>query len=124
VSYVNKDILRGVGDALLSTVTTTIAFTTAQFVTDALTEFSSYIRAFRIVNTDQVNPLTYRQGGRSEPLKTVPQNSEVVSEGWESFLEINPDGATGVGFLEMDLVDRFAALRESIPAAIKQEQAQ
>jgi len=111
VSYVDKSILRGVGDALLSTVTSTIAFTLTQEVIDALTQFSSYVRAFRIVNSDALNPLTYRQGGRSEPLKTVPSSSEVVVEGWESYIEINPNAATGVGFIELDLVDRFEALR-------------
>jgi len=110
VSYVNPAILRGVGDALLSTVTTTIAFTTAQQLIDALTQFSSYIRAFRIVNNDTLNILTYRQGGRSEPLKTVPVSSEVVVEGWESFIEINPNAVTGVGLIELDLVDRFKAM--------------
>jgi len=111
VSYVNPAILRGVGDALLSTVTTTIAFTTAQQIIDALTQFSSYIRAFRIVNNDALANLTYRQGGRSEPLKTVPLSSEVVVEGWESFLEVNPDAVSGSGFIELDLVDRFEALK-------------
>ncbi len=113
MSFVNPAILRGVGDALLSTVTTTIAFTTTQEIIDALTQFSSYIRAFRIVNNDPLASLTYRQGSRSSPLKTVPLSSEVVVEGWESFLEINPNGVSGTGFIEMDLVDRFAAMKKS-----------
>lgn len=110
MSYVNPAILRGVGDALLSTVTTTQAFTTVQVLIDALTQFSSYIRSFRIVNNDAIGNLTYRQGSRAEPLKTVPINSEVVVEGWESFLEINPNAVTGTGFIELDLVDRFKAM--------------
>jgi len=110
VSYVNPAILRGVGDALLSTVTTTQAFTTSQVLLDALTQFSAYIRAFRIVNNDAINVLTYRQGSRSSPLKTVPASSEVVVEGWESFIEINPSAVSGTGFIEFDLVDRFRAL--------------
>jgi len=112
VSYVNPALLRGVGDALLSTVTTTIAFTTAQQRIDALTQFGSYIRAFRIVNNDAAAALTYRQGAIDSALKSVPPASEVVVEGWESFIEINPNGATGVGVLELDLVDRFQALRK------------
>jgi len=112
VSYVDPEKLRGVGDALLSTVTTTQAFTTAQVLIDALTQFSSYMRSFRIVNNDAGASLTYRQGSRNEPLKTVPPSSEVVVEGWESFLEINPNGATGTGFIEMDLVNRFTALKK------------
>jgi len=112
VSYVNPAILRGVGDALLSTVTTTIVFTTAQRRLDALTEFGGYIRAFRIVNNDAVNQLTYRQGGLSEPLKIVPVASEVVVEGWESFIEINPNAVTGTGLIELDIVDRFAAQKK------------
>jgi len=112
VSYVNPAILRGVGDALLSTVTTTIVFTTAQRRIDALTEFGGYIRAFRIINSDPTNALTYRQGGIAEPLKSLPSSSEVVVEGWESFLEINPNAGTGTGIIELDIVDRFDALRK------------
>lgn len=112
MSYVNPRLLRGVGDALLSTVTTTLPFTTAQLIRDALTQYGSYIRAFRIVNNDALANLTYRQGSPSEPLKTVPLSSEVVVEGWESYIEVNPNAATGSGFVELDLVNRFEALRD------------
>jgi len=112
VSYVNPDILKGVGDALLSTVTTTIPFTTTQLVRDTLTQFRSYARAFRIVNNDAAASLTYRQGAADAPLKTVPPSSEVLVEGWESFIEINPNAVTGTGFLELDLVRQDAAKKK------------
>lgn len=111
MSYVNPENLRGVGDALLSTVTTTLPFTTAQLITDCVTQFGSYTRAFRIVNNDAVNQLTYRQGGTSQPLKVVPPSSEVLVEGWESYIEINPNAGTGSGFLELDLVKISEAQR-------------
>jgi len=113
VSYVNPRILRGVGDALLSTVTNTIGFTTTQIINDTLTQFGSYMRAFRIVNNDAIAQLTYRQGAADAPLKIVPASAEVFVEGWESFIEINPSGVSGTGFIEMDLVDRFEALKNN-----------
>jgi len=113
VSYVDKEKLRGVGDALLSTYTTSIPFTTAQLIRDCLTQFGSYARAFRIVNNDAAAVLTYRQGAADAPLKTIPILSEVFVEGWESYIEINPNAGTGLGFLELDLIDRFTALKKS-----------
>lgn len=113
MSYVDKEILRGVGDALISTSTSTFPFTTTQLIRDSITQFGSYIRSFRIVNNDLANPLTYRQGAADAPLKSIPLQSEVVVEGWESYIEINPNGTSGAGFLELDLVNRFKAMNKS-----------
>lgn len=109
MSYVNKAILKGVNDQSLSFYTTTIPFTTSQVRIDSLTEFGAYIRAARIINNDGANQLTYRQAALDGALKTVPINSQEEVSGWESFLEINPDGVTGTGFIELDLIDRSVA---------------
>jgi len=106
MSFVNKSILKGVNNQSLSFFTTTIPFTTSQLRIDTLTQYQAYIKKFRIVNKDTVAQATYRQGSMSEPLKPVPLSSEVSSEGWESFLEINPNAVSGDGFLEMDLINK------------------
>ena len=111
MSFVDKSLLKGVNDQTLSFFNTTIPFTTAQVRIDTLTEFQAYIRKFRIRNDDAIAPLTFRQGGLSEPLKTIPILSEDGGEGWESFLEINPNAVSGSGFLELDLINREDALR-------------
>jgi len=111
MSYVNKAILKGVDDQTLSFYVTTQAIGTAQVLIDSLTLFNAYIRAYRIVNNDGLNVITYRAGSNTQPLKTIPINSQEEVSGWESFIEINPNAVTGSGFLEMDLIDRDEALR-------------
>jgi len=111
MSYVNKAILKGVDDQSLSFYVTTQVIGTAQILIDSLTQFNAYIRAFRIVNNDGTNIITYRQGSNTQPLKTIPISSQENQSGWESFIEINPNAVTGVGILEMDLIDRAEALR-------------
>ena len=105
MSYVPKERLRGTQDPNISFYTTERAFTTSQLITDCVSLFAGYAKAFRIVNKDGTNQLTYRQGSTSGILKPVPPNSEVVVVGWESYIEINPDAVTGSGFLEIDLVN-------------------
>lgn len=106
MSYVNQEILKGNLDPTIPFFTTSQNFTTAVISIDALSQFGAYLKAFRIQNNDAANNLLYRQGGLSEPQKVLPPASEIVVEGWESFIEITPNGATGTGSLEMDLIIR------------------
>lgn len=111
MSYVDTTKLRGLQDPTLSYFTTTLTFTTAVLTIDSLTQFQAYIRAFRIVNQDGANVVTYRQGSGSEPVKTVPISSELVADpSWESFLQITPNAVSGTGFVELDLVPRDKAV--------------
>jgi hypothetical protein len=104
VSYVQKDKLRGTDDPNIPYVTSDLAFTTAVSVTDTLTQHYALAKKFRIVNQDGTNSLTYKQGSKDGVSKPVPPNSEVIVSGWESFIQITPNAASGLGFLEMDLV--------------------
>lgn len=110
MSFVDTSRLRGLLDPTLSFFTTTLPFTTTVLTIDSLTQYQAYIRAFRIVNNDGAAIVTFRQGGRQEPSKTVPISSEVSSVGWESFIEITPNAVTGSGFIELDLVPRDKAV--------------
>lgn len=110
MSYVFAHTLKGLRDPSLSFFTITIPFTTAQLVIDALTQYGSYLYAFRIVNQDSTNICQYRQGFPSAVLKTIPINtSEEADPAWESYLEIDPNGATGLGYVELNLVKRNLA---------------
>src|SRR5690348_4352179 len=101
MSYVKIQNLKGILDPSIAFATSSFAFTTAQLKTDCISQFAGYSKKFRIVNQDGTNSLSYRQGAPDSILKIVPPNSEVVVEGWESYIEINPNAGTGLGFLEI-----------------------
>lgn len=109
MSYVNPSKLKGLNDLSLSFFTTTLAFTTSVLTVDSLTQFGGYIKAFRIVNNDNTNSVSWIQGGLSQPVKQLTPVSEIVSNGWESFIQITPNAVTGTGFLEIDIVSRQSA---------------
>lgn len=110
MSYVFAHTLKGLRDPSLSFFTITLPFTTSQLAIDALTQYGSYIYAFRIVNQDGVNACNYRQSFPSAVLKTIPvSSSEEADPAWESYLEIDPNAATGVGYVELNLVKRNLA---------------
>jgi len=112
MSYVPKDLLKGILDPRISFYTSDQSFTTSVVNIDLKTQFQAYAKTFRIVNQDSVNNLSYRQGSVSGISKIVPPNSEVVVNGWESFIQITPNAGTGAGFIEFDLVN--------VPDAYKQ----
>lgn len=105
MSYVPKEGLKGTEDTSVAYYTSDQAFTTSKIVIDFKTQFTAFARKFRIVNSDPTHSLTYKQGSPSGVSKTVPVSSEVVVTGWESYVEITPDGGTGVGYIEYDLVN-------------------
>lgn len=111
MSFVNKAILKGNLDPSLAFFTSEQAFTTSELKIDSVTQFGAYIKEFRIVNQDSLNALQYRQGGTSAILKTVPPLSEVDVSGWESYVDIIPNGTSGAGFIEYDLVNLQDALK-------------
>jgi len=106
MSRVEVAKLKGILDPSLKWDTLPIPFTTAQLRRDFLAEFNSYVRGYRVVNRDTVNTLTYRQDQRNKQLITLDPSSQESQEGWTSYLEVNPNGVTGNGFLEVDLVQR------------------
>lgn len=111
MSYVQIEKLKGILDPTLPFATSTFPFTTAQLKTDCMSQFAGLAKKFRIVNQDGVNLLTYRQGAVDSTLKNIPPNSEVIVEGWESYIEINPNAGTGSGYLEIDIVPRAMAFK-------------
>ncbi len=74
-----------------------IPFTTAQILRDFLKEFGMQLVLLIINNRDVVNELTFRL----EPsgiLERIPAATRgTVTDEVHSFLEVNPDGVTGLG---------------------------
>jgi len=109
MSHVEIAKLKGINDGSLSWDSLPFLFTTAQFRIDTLTRFNSYIRAFRIINRDAIANLTYRYDQPGKTLVTIDPLSFDEQEFWTSYLEINPNGVTGTGEVELDLVPRNIA---------------
>ena len=101
--------LKGINDTTLSWDTIPFPFTTVQFFRDFLSEFNSYVRAYRVINRDALANLTYRQDQRNKQLITLDPSSMDNQEGWTSYLEVNPNAVSGTGILEVDLVPREIA---------------
>ena len=111
MSLVEIRKLKGINDTTLTWDTLPFPFTTAVLLHDFLQEYNSYVRAFRVINEDVVNALTYRQDSRTKQAITLDPASIDNQEGWTSLIEITPDGVTGQGVLEVDLVPRDIAVR-------------
>ena len=101
--------LKGINDTSLVWDTLPFDFTTLQFFRDFLSEFGSYVRGYRIINQDSLNELTYRQDQKNKTTIILDPSSIDTQQGWTSYIEVNPNAATGSGVLEVDLVPRAIA---------------
>jgi len=112
MSQVEIRKLKGINDTNLNWDTVPFAFTTAIERHDFLTENGSYVRAYRVINEDSLNSLTYRQDSRSKQEITLDPASIDNQEGWTSFIEVTPNAVSGQGILEVDLVPRELAEKQ------------
>ena len=109
VTVVNLSRLKGIDDTTLKGRTLTFSFTTGIFNLDSLSQFSSYIRSFRITNKDSVNELEYRFDEVRAELISIPIATDDRQEGWTSLIQIIPDAVSGTGQIEVELIDRTIA---------------
>lgn len=109
MSQVEIRKLKGINDTDLNWDTLPFAFTTAVIRHDFLTEYNSYVRAYRVINEDGLAVLTYRQDQRGKQAITLDPSSIDNQEGWTSFIEVTPNAVSGQGILEVDLVPRELA---------------
>lgn len=109
MSQVEIRKLRGINDTNLNWDTLPFPFTTAVLRHDFLTEYNSYVRAYRVINQDALAVLTYRQDQRNKQEITLDPVSIDNQEGWTSFIEVTPNAGSGTGILEVDLVPRELA---------------
>jgi len=106
MSHVEVAELNGINDTKIVWDTLIFNFTTTQVRHDFLIENGSYVRAYRVINRDSLNDLSYRQDSATAPAVILEPNSFDEKEGWTSYIEVNPNAVTGLGTLEVDLVTR------------------
>jgi len=105
MSYFNTSELKSASDDLIDSQNREPqAFTTATVSHDTLLEFGLIGKAARIINDDAVNNLTYRLHSNRGIARIVPAASEITINEWFSIIIIEPDGTTGAGQLELELV--------------------
>ena len=112
MSHVEVAELKGINDDSLVWDTLPFNFTTGQVRHDFLQENGSYVRAYRVINRDSLNDLTYRQDSASAPPITIEPNSFDEKEGWTSYIQVDPNAISGLGLLEVDLVTRENAQKK------------
>jgi len=89
-------------------------FTTANIAHDTLLEFAKIAKRARIVNLDAANNLTVRLHSNRGAARVIPPNSDAEITEWFSIIVIEPDGATGTGQLELDIVKIEDALQQGL----------
>lgn len=105
MSAVNSEVLKSASDPNIPFFTRPENFTIAQLRRDSLPEFGKLIKALKVINNDSLANVTVRLQSPSAPLQTIPPSSDQTFIGWTSYIEINPDPASGSGQIEIDLVD-------------------
>ena len=109
MSHVEIRKLKGINDTSLVWDKEIFDFTTTQLFRDFLSEFGSYVRAYRVINRDPLASLFYRQDSKNKIQTELELQSIDNQLGWTSYIEINPNAVSGVGQLEVDLVPKEIA---------------
>lgn len=112
MSFVDFARLRSANDTTIPFFTIRLPFTTSQVRIDTQYQYSMVAKAIRIVNSDAVNSLTWRTISNSTPLETLEPATEATAREWTSYIEINPNAATGKGLLEIELVKQEDAYQK------------
>lgn len=79
-------------------------FTTAVTRHFCSMEFAGWAVAAKIINNDSLNEVTYRLHSDRGTPRIVPVSSEITINEWFDIIVITPDGTTGSGQLELDIV--------------------
>lgn len=87
-------------------------FTTTEVSHFCSMEFKGYGVGAKIINDDALNTITYRLHSNRGRARIVPINSEIEINEWFDIIIITPDGTTGSGQLELDIVSFKDAKRE------------
>jgi len=69
--------------------------------------------AAKIINNDSLKPVTFRLHSNRGTGRIVPISSEVTINEWFDILIVEPDGTSGQGQIEIDIV-RFAEAKRKI----------
>lgn len=105
----NLGILKGIDDPSLKGRTQPFLITTTTLNINSLAEFNAYIRSFRVTNKDALAVLNYRFDEVRAPLIEIPPSTDDRQEGWTTFIQIIPNGVSGQGQVEVELIPREIA---------------
>jgi len=89
-------------------------FTTTEISHFCSMEFKGYGVGAKIINDDALNTITYRLHSNRGRARIVPINSEIDINEWFDIIIVTPNGATGAGQLELDIVSFQDAKKEII----------
>lgn len=81
----------------------TLSWTTATVIFNLNNRFKSLAKAIRINNEDGTNTLRYRLNGNIDTVELAAGARDPIAT-WIEQIEIIPNGATGVGTMQLDLV--------------------
>jgi len=79
-------------------------FTTAVVNHFCSMEFGGWAVGAKIINNDATNTITYRLHSNRGTPRIVPISSEIEINEWFDIITITPNGTTGTGQLELDIV--------------------
>lgn len=105
MSAINPEELKSASDPNIPFFTFPENFTINQLRHDTLIEFGQIIKSLKIINNDNLAVVTFRTQSPSGLLRTVDPASELSIDEWTSYLEINPNGVSGNGQIELDMVE-------------------
>jgi len=80
------------------------AFTTANINHFCSMEFGGYGIHARIINTDALASCTVRLHNPGNIARVIPPSSELIIDEWFDIIRIEPNGVSGAGQLELDIV--------------------
>ena len=112
MSAIDVENLKSVNDDKIPFQTFPEPIGTTEIKFDTLFRFGKIIKKGRIINDDGTNNITFRVGSIQSPIQTIPPKSDESFDGWVSKIFITPDGVTGKGLLELDLVNSKDARQE------------
>jgi len=79
-------------------------FTTSVLSHICSMEFGGFGVGAKLINNDPSNPLVYRLHSDVGTARSVPPSAEITVLEWFDIIVITPDGTTGTGQLEIDVV--------------------
>lgn len=114
MSVLPQNLKSATDDQIVSSNREPQAFTTTAIRHDTILEFGLIGKGARIINTDGTNNLTYRLHSNRGIARIIPPSSEILIQEWFNQIHVEPDGVTGQGQLELELVQFKDAVRNPI----------
>jgi len=93
----------------------TVSWTTANRSFNFNDLFGALAKDVRINNEDPTNPVRYRLNGTRNTVRIDALGRDPIDNTWIEQVDIIPNGVTGLGTMQINLVTMFNALRNPNP---------